>query len=392
MKREREDEGGEPAEAVEEAEDGPSPAKRQRGDTPQGTEAAQDAGAGASADRAADADVGAGAAPADAVAEASAPAPVPAAEAEAAAEAVPAADAEAEAEQAPPPGDGRDERADEGGGGGEAAVEDDDELFLPRSSSRAAVKKGSECPYLDTISRQNLDFDFEKCCSVSLSPVNVYVCLVCGKYFQGRGLCTHAYTHSLESAHHMFMKLDNGKGSRAPAEQDDHAVKRRPLPSLGWGMREAVATRPSAEVTGVLVIGRASALYLVPAATFVGAAGVAGFSSAAAPLPLAAAGLAGAAWPLMAAAAAGLMVVGAGLYVLDAGTAAGVGAARHEPMGAAVTGVLGAAAALGSVAASASASASSSLSWLSAPMWKPVTPSLTVSTRPPVEATTGTVP
>jgi hypothetical protein len=31
---------------------------------------------------------------------------------------------------------------------------------------------------------QNLDFDFEKCCSVTLSPINVYVCLVCGKYFQ----------------------------------------------------------------------------------------------------------------------------------------------------------------------------------------------------------------
>lgn len=28
---------------------------------------------------------------------------------------------------------------------------------------------------------------------------------------QGRGLATHAYTHSLETAHHMFMKLDNGK-------------------------------------------------------------------------------------------------------------------------------------------------------------------------------------
>lgn len=31
---------------------------------------------------------------------------------------------------------------------------------------------------------QNLDFDFEKCCVVSLSPINVYACLVCGKYFQ----------------------------------------------------------------------------------------------------------------------------------------------------------------------------------------------------------------
>lgn len=40
------------------------------------------------------------------------------------------------------------------------------------------------CPYLDTIDRAVLDFDFEKLCSVSLSRVNVYACLVCGKYFQ----------------------------------------------------------------------------------------------------------------------------------------------------------------------------------------------------------------
>lgn len=28
---------------------------------------------------------------------------------------------------------------------------------------------------------------------------------------QGRGQHTHAYTHSLETGHHMFMKLDNGR-------------------------------------------------------------------------------------------------------------------------------------------------------------------------------------
>jgi len=33
--------------------------------------------------------------------------------------------------------------------------------------------------------RSVLDFDFEKLCSVSLSHINVYACLVCGKYFQG---------------------------------------------------------------------------------------------------------------------------------------------------------------------------------------------------------------
>lgn len=36
---------------------------------------------------------------------------------------------------------------------------------------------------------QNLDFDFEKCCVVSLSPINVYACLVCGKYFQASPFC-----------------------------------------------------------------------------------------------------------------------------------------------------------------------------------------------------------
>lgn len=41
-----------------------------------------------------------------------------------------------------------------------------------------------QCPYLDTINRHVLDFDFEKLCSVSLTRINVYACLVCGKYFQ----------------------------------------------------------------------------------------------------------------------------------------------------------------------------------------------------------------
>ncbi|XP_024961325.1 U4/U6.U5 tri-snRNP-associated protein 2-like isoform X2 [Cynara cardunculus var. scolymus] len=39
-----------------------------------------------------------------------------------------------------------------------------------------------DCPYLDTVNRQVLDFDFEKFCSVSLSNLNVYACLVCGHH------------------------------------------------------------------------------------------------------------------------------------------------------------------------------------------------------------------
>ncbi|KAK6633805.1 U4/U6.U5 tri-snRNP-associated protein 2 [Polyplax serrata] len=63
------------------------------------------------------------------------------------------------------------------------------------------------CPYLDTINRQVLDFDFEKLCSVSLSRINVYACLVCGKYFQGRGTNTLAYTHSVSDGHHVYLNL-----------------------------------------------------------------------------------------------------------------------------------------------------------------------------------------
>jgi hypothetical protein len=44
---------------------------------------------------------------------------------------------------------------------------------------------GQQCPYLDTVNRMRLDFDFEKLCSVSLTHSNVYACLVCGRYYQG---------------------------------------------------------------------------------------------------------------------------------------------------------------------------------------------------------------
>lgn len=66
-----------------------------------------------------------------------------------------------------------------------------------------------QCPYLDTINRHVLDFDFEKLCSISLTRINVYACLVCGKYFQGRGTNTHAYVHSVSDAHHVFLNLSN---------------------------------------------------------------------------------------------------------------------------------------------------------------------------------------
>ena len=58
-----------------------------------------------------------------------------------------------------------------------------------------------------------LDFDFEKVCSVSLSNINIYGCLVCGKYFQGRGRNSYAYAHAIHDDHHVFINLETTKVS-----------------------------------------------------------------------------------------------------------------------------------------------------------------------------------
>ncbi|CAG8516205.1 20077_t:CDS:10 [Racocetra persica] len=76
----------------------------------------------------------------------------------------------------------------------------------PRLDNQSSNSSSSSL-YLDTINRHMLDFDFEKVCSVSLSNLNVYACLVCGKYFQGRGRSSHAYFHSLHEDHHVFINL-----------------------------------------------------------------------------------------------------------------------------------------------------------------------------------------
>lgn len=66
------------------------------------------------------------------------------------------------------------------------------------------------CPYLDTVNRAVLDFDFEKACCVTGHNFNIYACLVCGRYYQGRSCGTKAYLHSLEEDHHVFLNLQTG--------------------------------------------------------------------------------------------------------------------------------------------------------------------------------------
>ncbi|CAO2823598.1 unnamed protein product [Amaranthus hypochondriacus] len=103
-------------------------------------------------------------------------------------------------------GDGRNELIDDDD-------EDDDEegSHFSQGKRNRSVEVRRDCPYLDTVNRQVLDFDFEKFCSISLTNLNVYACLVCGKYYQGRGHKSHAYTHSLEAGHHVYINLKTEK-------------------------------------------------------------------------------------------------------------------------------------------------------------------------------------
>ncbi|KAJ3256088.1 hypothetical protein HK103_005771, partial [Boothiomyces macroporosus] len=78
----------------------------------------------------------------------------------------------------------------------------------PRKKQKTAEVKGL---YLETINRTALDFDFEKLCSVSLTNNNVYGCLTCGKYYQGRGQQSHAFYHSMNEDHHVFINLETLK-------------------------------------------------------------------------------------------------------------------------------------------------------------------------------------
>lgn len=88
--------------------------------------------------------------------------------------------------------------------------------------------------YLDTINRKLLDFDFEKVCSVSLTNLSVYACLVCGRYFQGRGPSSHAYFHALTENHHVFVNCSTLKFYVLP---ESYQVESSALQDIAYVMR-----------------------------------------------------------------------------------------------------------------------------------------------------------
>jgi U4/U6.U5 tri-snRNP-associated protein 2 len=90
---------------------------------------------------------------------------------------------------------------------GDEEYDVNDEESALATVKQSGPDKGYDDLYLDTIKRSVLDFDFEKLCSVTLSNINVYACLVCGKYFQGRGTKSQAYFHALNEGHHVFINM-----------------------------------------------------------------------------------------------------------------------------------------------------------------------------------------
>lgn len=63
---------------------------------------------------------------------------------------------------------------------------------VSQGKQNRTIEVRRDCPFLDTVDRQVLDFDFEKKCSVSGIGVFVYACLICGKYYQGKGKNSHS--------------------------------------------------------------------------------------------------------------------------------------------------------------------------------------------------------
>ena len=99
------------------------------------------------------------------------------------------------------------EELKEAASSGDEADNLDEQSAYSATARQQAPTEGYSDLYLDTINRSVLDFDFEKLCSVTLSNINVYACLVCGKYYQGRGPKSHAYFHALEVGHHVYINM-----------------------------------------------------------------------------------------------------------------------------------------------------------------------------------------
>lgn len=89
----------------------------------------------------------------------------------------------------------------------EGSSDDEEPDYLTQTKK----PKRNSSQYLNTINRLVLDFDFLKTCLETLVDVNVYACLVCGKFFQGRSVRSPAYLHAINADHHAYLSLRTEK-------------------------------------------------------------------------------------------------------------------------------------------------------------------------------------
>eukprot|EP00920_Eleutheroschizon_duboscqi_P000839 GHVT01002133.1.p1 GENE.GHVT01002133.1~~GHVT01002133.1.p1 ORF type:complete len:390 (-),score=51.72 GHVT01002133.1:3387-4556(-) len=114
--------------------------------------------------------------------------------------------------------------------------------------------QSTSCPYLGMINRHMLDFDFEKLCSICLSNQHVYACLVCGKYFQGRGKNTYAYTHALEENHYVYIDLESCRFYCLP---DDYEIIDASLGDIRYFLNPRYTPEEVATLDQRVVYGKA---------------------------------------------------------------------------------------------------------------------------------------
>ncbi|EIW87109.1 cysteine proteinase [Coniophora puteana RWD-64-598 SS2] len=133
--------------------------------------------------------------------------------------------------------------------------DDDDDPYGEQAAKTGKGQPRASDLYLDTINRAQLDFDFEKLCSVSLSNINVYGCLVCGKYFQGRGKSSYAYYHSIHEDHHVFINLETTKVYVLP---DGYAVSDPSLEDISFVLNPSFTKSATAALSTPAHLSRPS--------------------------------------------------------------------------------------------------------------------------------------
>jgi len=146
--------------------------------------------------------------------------------------------------------------------GTKRSAADSNETSVPGAQKRARVDESngsassqstSSCPYLAFVDRKALDFELARRCSVSMATSNVHMCLVCGKYVQGRGKESPAFRHSLETDHYLYLSFDDASVWCLP---DNYEVKDPSLDDITQALRPSFTSDDIVGLDGQNVLAK----------------------------------------------------------------------------------------------------------------------------------------